>query len=305
MEKEKVKLTFLGTGTSQGVPMIGCDCEVCKSTDRHDKRLRASALVETCGMKIQIDAGPDFRYQMLRAGVRDVDAILMTHNHKDHTAGLDDVRAFNWFSGGQPTRIYCEANVLEPLTREYAYVFAENKYPGAPSWDVHLIDERPFSISPRSVSEGLSDADKAVLMKNGYIADTVTEEENVRTKKKVDVIPIRGMHYKLPVLGFRFGDIAYCTDMNYIPEEEFEKLRGLDHFVINTVRREHHISHFSLEEAVEVCRRVGARHSWLTHLSHQLPCHEALSAELAEQLHADLPLDIRPAYDGLVITSGY
>ena len=250
------KLTFLGTGTSQGVPMIGCSCDVCRSADSRDKRLRASVLVEYEGLTILVDAGPDFRQQMLTAGVSHVDAILLTHNHKDHTGGLDDIRAFNYHEKSA-THIYCEKYVEDSLRMEYSYAFAEKKYPGAPEWEVHLIDEKPLCI-------------------NG-----------------VEIIPIRGRHYKLPVLGFRFGNIAYCTDMNHIPEEEFTKLEGLDHFIINTVRRGHHISHYGLEAALKVAERVGAKHSWLTHLSHQLPCHEVLAAELPE--------GVKPAYDGLVL----
>ena len=246
----KTRLTFLGTGTSQGVPMIGCDCEVCKSTDPRDKRLRASVLVEHEGQKILVDAGPDFRYQMLRAGICSLDAILLTHNHKDHTGGLDDIRAFNYHEK-KATQIYCEKY------EEYSYAFAEVKYPGAPEWNVHIIDEKPFSI-------------------NG-----------------VEIIPIRGKHFKLPVLGYRFGNIAYCTDMNHISEEEYSKLQGLDHFIINCVRRGRHISHYSLEQAIEVAGKVGAEHSWLTHLSHQLPCYEELIKELPE--------GILPAFDGLAI----
>lgn len=249
-------MTFLGTGTSQGVPMIGCGCEVCKSTDPRDKRLRASVLVEHEGQKILVDAGPDFRYQMLRAGICSLDAILLTHNHKDHTGGLDDIRAFNYHEK-KATQIYCEKYVEDSLRQEYSYAFAEVKYPGAPEWNVHIIDEKPFSI-------------------NG-----------------VEIIPIRGKHFKLPVLGYRFGNIAYCTDMNHISEEEYSKLQGLDHFIINCVRRGRHISHYSLEQAIEVAGKVGAEHSWLTHLSHQLPCYEELIKELPE--------GILPAFDGLAI----
>ena len=252
----KTRLTFLGTGTSQGVPMIGCGCEVCKSTDPRDKRLRASVLVEHEGQKILVDAGPDFRYQMLRAGICSLDAILLTHNHKDHTGGLDDIRAFNYHEK-KATQIYCEKYVEDSLRQEYSYAFAEVKYPGAPEWNVHIIDEKPFSI-------------------NG-----------------VEIIPIRGKHFKLPVLGYRFGNIAYCTDMNHISEEEYSKLQGLDHFIINCVRRGRHISHYSLEQAIEVAGKVGAEHSWLTHLSHQLPCYEELIKELPE--------GVLPAFDGLAI----
>lgn len=250
------RLTFLGTGTSQGVPMIGCTCEVCTSQAPEDKRLRSSVFVEHEGLKVLIDAGPDFRYQMLRERICSVDAILLTHNHKDHTGGLDDIRAFNYHEK-KAAQIYCEKYVEDSLRMEYSYAFAKNKYPGAPEWVVHIIDNKPFQI-------------------NG-----------------TDIVPIRGMHYKLPVLGYRFGNIAYCTDMNNIPEMEFSKLQGLEHFVINTVRRGHHISHFSLEEALEVASKVGAKHTWLTHLSHQLPCHKDLAAEL--------PYGVKPAYDGLTI----
>ena len=250
------KLIFLGTGTSQGVPMIGCRCDVCKSSDPRDKRLRASVFIEYEGQKILVDAGPDFRQQMLREDICSVDAILLTHNHKDHTGGLDDIRAFNYLEK-KATDIYCEKYVEESLRKEYSYAFAEVKYPGAPEWNVHIIDDQPFHI-------------------NG-----------------VKIIPIRGKHYKLPVLGYRFGDVAYCTDMNHIAEEEFEKLQGLKHFIINCVRRGRHISHFSLEGALEVAQKVGADHTWLTHLSHQLPKYEELLKELPE--------GIEPAYDGLQI----
>lgn len=315
------RLTFLGTGTSQGVPMIGCGCEVCRSGDNRDKRLRASAFVEYGGLKILVDAGPDFRYQMLRAGISHLDAILLTHNHKDHTGGLDDVRAFNYLEG-LPAEIYCEEYVEESLRKEYSYAFSEKKYPGAPEWHIHHIDEKPFTVYP---NDGAGDRlvwisgkgyvhtgnmtthtedTSAVHDTDGRMEAPDTEltgngsgrEDAISTGNRpgaVEVIPIRGMHYRLPVLGFRFGDIAYCTDMNFIPENEFGKLHGLEHFVINCVKRGHHISHFSLEEAVATAEKVGARHSWLTHLSHQLPRYDELCRELPE--------GILPAYDGLVI----
>lgn len=257
---QKSRLTFLGTGTSQGVPMIGCHCNICSSQDSRDKRLRASALVNYEGLDILIDAGPDFRYQMLRENISHLDAILLTHNHKDHTGGLDDIRAFNYIEKSV-TQIYCEKYVEDSLRMEYSYAFDENKYPGAPEWKVNIIDQNPFEITAHG--------------------------------KTVTIVPIRGKHFKLPVLGFRFGNIAYCTDMNHIPDEEFSKLEGLDHFVINCVRRGRHISHYSLEGALKVAERVGAKHTWLTHLSHQLPCYEELCSEL--------PPHIRPAYDGLII----
>ena len=251
------RLTFLGTGTSQGVPMIGCGCDVCKSLDEKDKRLRASAYVEYDGTRLLVDAGPDFRQQMLREGISSLDAILLTHNHKDHTGGLDDIRAFNYIDN-KPTEIYCEKYVEDSLRMEYSYAFEEKKYPGAPEWNVHIIDERPFCIND------------------------------------IEITPIRGRHFRLPVLGYRFGSLAYCTDMNHIPEEEFAKLNNLDHFIINCVRRGRHISHFSLEGALAVAEKVGAKNTWLTHLSHQLPRYQDLIKEL--------PAGVLPAYDGLMIT---
>ena len=279
---KQAKLTFLGTGTSQGVPMIGCGCDVCRSNDPRDKRLRASALVDYDGIRILVDAGPDFRQQMLRENVTHLDAILLTHNHKDHTGGLDDVRAFNYLEK-RATEIYCEKYVEESLRLEYGYAFAEKKYPGAPEWHVHNIDEKPFQISTGGEEEVL-----LWTSGKGYTRTRVSSQEESRN---TEIIPIRGMHYKLPVLGYRFGNIAYCTDMNLIPEEEFEKLQGLDHFVINCVKNGKHISHFSIEEAVQTALKVEAKHSWLTHLSHQLPCHA--------QLEKELPSGIHPAYDGL------
>ena len=209
---KKAKLTFLGTGTSQGVPMIGCGCEVCRSRDPRDKRLRASVLVEYEGMTILVDAGPDFRQQMLREGISHVDAILLTHNHKDHTGGLDDIRAFNYIEK-KASEIYCEKYVEDSLRLEYSYAFAEKKYPGSPEWHVHNIDGKPFTVAAGGPYEILSwEPGK------GYIHTLSGENDPIRT---AEIIPIRGMHYKLPVLGYRFGNIAYCTDMNFIPDEEF------------------------------------------------------------------------------------
>ena len=299
----KAKLTFLGTGTSQGVPIIGCRCPVCSSSDPRDKRLRSAALVEYGGLTILVDAGPDFRTQMLRAGIGHLDAILLTHNHMDHTGGLDDVRALNYIDR-KAVHIYCEKKVLETLKVMFGYAFAEHKYPGSPEWRIHLIDEKPFAVKP--VEGGnlvwMHDKGYCMQMPDGSVIpcgnDIVTTAEEptpeILAAGGVKVIPIRGYHDKMPILGFRFGDIAYITDMSSIPEEEFSKLKGLKHLTLNTVSYHPHHSHFSLSEAVALGQRIGAEHTWLTHLSHTFPSHG--------QFDSELPEGISPAYDGLVIT---
>lgn len=251
------KLTFLGTGTSQGVPMISCHCRVCSSPDERDKRLRSSVLVEYKGLTLVVDSGPDFRQQMLREKVDTLDAILFTHNHKDHIAGLDDVRAYN-YTQDRAMDVYGEPYVLDTLRREFSYAFAEQKYPGVPEIDLHEIGEQPFDI------EG------------------------------VEIVPVRGYHYRLPVLGFRFGGLVYLTDMNRIEPAEIEKIKGVEVLVINALRREKHLSHFSLEEAIEVIRQVNPQRAYLTHISHQLGRYAEAEPELAAQ-------HIYYAYDGLKI----
>ncbi len=284
---EKAKLTFLGTGTSQGVPMIGCDCAVCRSADPRDKRLRASVLVEYGGLTILVDCGPDFRYQMLRQGVRHLDAILLTHNHKDHTGGLDDVRSFNLLEA-KPVNIYCQEHVEQSLRREYSYAFAEKKYPGAPEWNVHRIGRDPFLVHSNA-------GERRLVWESGFGYHSL-EPSASETLPPVEVIPIQGWHHKeriLSVLGFRFGNIAYLTDMNRIEESEFEKLKGLDAVTVNCVKIGPHYSHFSLQEALDFFARVGAKESYITHMSHLLPCHEEFAAMLPPHVH--------PAYDGLVL----
>ena len=257
------KITFLGTGTSQGIPMIGCNCKVCKSADPRDNRLRTSALVEHNGLRILIDCGPDFRQQMLRQRISDLDAVVLTHQHKDHTGGMDDIRAFNYFRQAA-FPIYAEPNVQDSLKMEYSYAFAEHKYPGVPDYTLHTIGEEPFKITK--------------LLPDG-------------TTTSITIIPIRVFHYRLPILGFRIGDMAYITDGSSIPATEFAKLQGVELFIINTVRKEKHISHFSLPEALEVVKRVGAPRNYLTHLSHQIGTHK--------ELEAILPPNVKPAYDTL------
>lgn len=257
------KITFLGTGTSQGIPMIGCNCKVCKSADPRDNRLRTSALVEHNGFRILIDCGPDFRQQMLRQRISDLDAVILTHQHKDHTGGMDDIRAFNYFRQAA-FPIYAEPNVQDSLKMEYSYAFAEHKYPGVPDYTLHTIGEETFTIT-KSLPDG--------------------------TEASIEITPIRVFHYRLPILGFRIGDMAYITDGSSIPETEFAKLQGVELFIINTVRKEKHISHFSLPEALEVINRVGAPRNYLTHLSHQIGTHK--------ELEAILPPNVKPAYDTL------
>jgi len=238
-----IKIIFLGTGTSQGVPIIACPCAVCASSDPYDQRLRCSALVQTNGKNILIDSGPDFRQQMLRAGITSLGAILFTHGHKDHTAGLDDVRAYNYVMQ-RPMDIYAEDRVQEVLRREFSYIFAETKYPGVPELNMHTIDETPFVI------------------------DHIT------------VTPIRAIHLQLPVLGFRIGRLAYLTDANSISETEKNKLRDLDCFVVNGLRLKPHISHFSLKEALALIDDVKPKQAYITHISHQMGFHREIQASL-------------------------
>lgn len=233
-------ITFLGTGTSQGVPVIGCSCEVCKSLDYRDKRLRASVHIQISGQSFVIDTGPDFRQQMLREGINRLDAVLFTHAHRDHTAGLDDVRAYN-FLQKMDMPVYGMPETLHQIQNDFAYIFDEHGYPGLPQ-----IDLRPLSHSPFSV--------------NG-----------------VEVTPLPVVHLKLPVLGFRIGDFSYITDANFISEETYEKLRGTNVLVLNALQQEPHISHFTLTEAIQVAQKVGAHKTYFTHLSHKMGLHADVS----------------------------
>lgn len=252
-----MKVTFLGTGTSQGVPVIGCECKVCKSLDFRDKRFRSSIHVEANGVSLVVDTGPDFRMQMLRAGIKKLDAVIFTHEHKDHTAGLDDIRPYN-FSQQMDMPIFGRRQVLDQIQREFSYIFSAKKYPGVPQVDAIEINENPFRVN------GLS------------------------------VIPIPVLHYKLPVLGFRFGDFSYVTDANFIPDESFKLLEGTEILVLNALQKESHISHFTLDEAVEMAQRIGAKQTYFTHISHRLGLHE--------QIDRELPEGIALGYDGLELT---
>ena len=283
----KAKLTFLGTGTSQGVPMIACSCPVCQSKDPRDKRLRSSALVEYGGLTILVDAGPDFRYQMIRQDVRHLDAILLTHNHKDHTGGLDDIRAFNLVEG-HPVNIYCEKYVENTLRHEYGYAFAEQKYPGSPEWRVHTIDaSAPFEVHSNTLEE-------VIVWERGFGYRHYPPQQTEGAS--VEIVPIQGWHLnskEISVMGYRFGNIAYMTDIKFIDECEYEKLKGVEYITLGCVKRDEHRSHPSLQQCLDFFERVGAKESYITHLSHLLPKYD--------DFHKELPAGVYPAYDGLVI----
>lgn len=283
----KAKLTFLGSGTSQGVPMIGCDCEVCKSDDPRDKRLRASVLVEYCGLTILVDAGPDFRYQMLRQNIRHIDAILLTHNHKDHTGGLDDIRAYNLIEH-HPVNIYCEKYVEDTLRLEYSYAFEKEKYPGAPEWRVHTIDASSPILIHSNANEEILQWEKGF----GYRHYAPQSSPDATA----EVIPIQGWHLstrELSVLGYRFGNIAYLTDIKFIDDCEYEKLKGVEYITLGCVKIAEHRSHPSLQQCLDFFEKVGPKEAYITHISHLLPKY----TEFCKML----PAHVHPAYDGLVI----
>ncbi|MBI5857663.1 MAG: MBL fold metallo-hydrolase [Sphingobacteriales bacterium] len=249
-----MKITFLGTGTSSGVPMIGCECDVCISTDKKDKRLRASILVQSAKTTLVVDTGPDFRYQMLRQKIKHLDAVLFTHPHKDHLAGLDDIRAFNFFTK-KPIDVYADSLTEEAVRRDFYYAFTDTKYPGIPELNLNTISLEPFMIGD------------------------------------IPVIPILVWHLKMPVMGFRFGKFTYITDANRIDEPEKEKIRGSEVMVLNALRKQTHISHFTLDEAIDVVTELKVPLTYFTHISHQLGKHEDIESELPEGIHL--------SYDGL------
>jgi len=240
-----VIVTFLGTGTSQGVPVIACDCEVCTSADPRDSRLRSSIMIESGGKTVVIDSGPDFRQQMLREKVKHLDAVVFTHEHKDHVAGLDDIRAFN-YRQNSAIDIYATERVQAALKREFAYIFAEFKYPGIPQVNMHTIGLEPFDIG------------------------------------SLHFIPIEVMHYKLPVLGFRIADFTYITDAKTVAPAEIEKIKGSKILVINALQTQSHISHFTLDEALSFAQEVGAEKTYLTHISHRLGLHKVMTEQLPQ-----------------------
>ncbi len=243
-----MKITFLGTGASHGIPVIGCQCSVCLSNDTKDKRLRSSLLVENGSQVIVIDAGPDFRQQMLREQVTRIDAVLLTHEHKDHTAGLDDVRAFNYLMK-KAMRIYGEDRVLYSIKQEYAYVFSDDKYPGSPDMDLHPITNKAFSIDGQ------------------------------------EIIPIQIYHNRLPVFGYRINNMAYVTDGKTIPETEIEKLRNLDVLVLSALRVKSHVSHMGLAEVLELIEKLQPKQTYLTHISHKQYNYRDLDKILPDHVH--------------------
>ncbi|MFW5792705.1 MAG: MBL fold metallo-hydrolase [Bacteroidota bacterium] len=251
-----MEVVLLGTGTSQGIPVIACDCKVCQSTDPLDKRLRSSVLIKTPDTNICIDAGPDFRQQMLRENVKDLEAILITHNHKDHTGGLDDVRAFNWVHK-KPMDVYARPDDLLSLKKDYRYAFNDHKYPGVPKINLKEIPKNTFDI------------------------------------KSLSFTPIEAMHLQMPVVGFRIGDFSYLTDANFIKAGQIEKMKGSKVIVINALRKQKHISHFNLDEALDIINIINPQKAYLTHISHQMGFHKEVQKELPENVFL--------AYDGLKI----
>lgn len=249
-----ITITFLGSGTSSGVPMIGCACAVCTSADPRDNRLRSSILVQSPQTTLVIDTTPDFRYQMLRAQVKHLDAVLFTHPHKDHIAGLDDVRAYNFLTG-RPMPIYANYLTEEALRRDFYYAFSDTRYPGVPELELHTLGTDPFLINDLLIQ------------------------------------PILVWHLNMPVLGFRFGTFTYITDANRIEPDELQKVSGSTVVVLNALRQQSHISHFTLAEAVALAQQLQVQQAFFTHISHQLGLHHKIEESLPEGMHL--------AYDGL------
>ncbi len=242
-----MKVTFLGTGTSQGVPVIGCTCEVCRSLDYRDKRLRSSVHLDILGQSLVIDTGPDFRQQMLRENINKLDAVILTHAHRDHTSGIDDVRAYN-FLQSITMPVYATADTLSQIKNDFAYIFGPDNYPGLPRLDVHAITENPFAIN------------------------------------NITITPLPVLHLKLPVMGFRVGNFSYITDASFIPEATYEKLKGTKILVLNALQREKHISHFNLTEALENVKKINPEKAYFTHISHKMGLHAEVSKKLPESI---------------------
>lgn len=243
-----MKITFLGTGTSQGVPIIGCTCEVCTSLDFRNKRLRTSVHIEVKGTSLIIDTGPDFRQQMLTEKIDHVDGVLFTHAHRDHTAGLDDVRAFN-FKQGITMPVFGSEATLNQLKSDFAYIFGPKNYPGLPRIELNIIDENTFTIN------------------------------------NIPIIPLPVLHLNMPVLGFRINNFSYITDTNNIPEPTLKKLEGTEILVLNALQRKPHISHYNLEEALAMVAQIKPTQAYFIHISHKLGLHADVVAELPNNVH--------------------
>lgn len=256
-------VTLLGTGTSTGVPVIGCDCRVCTSDDARDERTRCACLVEASGVSILIDTGPDFRLQALRQGIRHIDAVLYTHHHFDHVAGIDDLRPF-LFANRAPIPCYARDNTAEVLQTMFTYIFEDGSYPGVPDLLLEAVS-RPFEVASRTESS-----------------------------RSVRVVPVDVSHGDLPMFGYRIGNFAYLTDTNFIPEASYDALGGLDVLVLDALREEHHPTHFSIDEAVRTARRIGARQTYLIHMTHNV---------LHAETDARLPERVNLGYDGLTFSA--
>jgi len=254
-----MKITFLGTGTSQGVPIIGCDCATCLSNDPKDSRLRSSVMISIGDFEILIDVGPDFRQQILSNNIQKLNVILLTHEHNDHIIGMDDIRPFN-FKQGSEMPVYALSRVLDEVKNKFGYIFEPYPYPGAPRVSCHEI--------------------------------TGNQCYEIATDIRVQTINV--MHGSLPILGFRIGNFAYITDASFLDDEAFDALTGLDVFVVNALQFRKHYSHFTFEEALDTAKRVGAKQTYFTHMSHELGRH----VELSEKC----PPHVLPAYDGLVLS---
>ncbi|MDR2906585.1 MAG: MBL fold metallo-hydrolase [Bacteroidales bacterium] len=253
-----MRVTFLGTGTSQGIPVVACNCEVCRSTNSKDKRLRSSVLIETDDNVFSIDAGPDFRQQMLREDVKHLDAILLTHAHFDHIGGLDDVRSYNYIQKS-PMDIYGNELAIKGLKETFAYAFKSSSYPGLPEFRTHILNQEPFYIGSQCI------------------------------------IPIEAMHHRLPILGYRIGNLTYLTDVKRIEPKQLDKIKGSKILIINALKKDEHFSHLTLQEALDIAETIRPEQTYLTHISHFMGKHNDVNAEL--------PKGVQLAYDGLSIFS--
>jgi len=243
-----MEITVLGTGTSQGIPVIACDCAVCQSPDQLDKRLRTSIMIRNEKTCVVIDAGPDFRQQLLREQVKNLEAILITHSHRDHIGGLDDVRSFNWVQQ-RPMDVYASSEVQNVIKKEYSYAFEDDQYPGVPKILLKMVNSQPFSVN------------------------------------RLQFIPIKALHAQMHVMGYRFGEFSYLTDANQIGAEELEKMKGSRIVMINALRKKKHPSHFNLEEAIAIIQTLGPEKAYLTHISHQMGLHREVEKELPPNIH--------------------